>query len=113
MSKILIVGAGYAGFYTAWKLDQKLRPGEAQFTVVDLRPYMKYQPFLPEVIAGSIEPLHAAEAEDIVQYVWLRWQVTDRSVVLDPPAFLATTTTRSAINLAQSAPLRHETYVGP
>jgi RNA polymerase sigma-70 factor (TIGR02957 family) len=55
----------------------------------------------------------AAEAEDIVQDVWLRWQSTDRSVVLDPPAFLATTTIRLAINLAQSAHSRRETYVGP
>jgi RNA polymerase sigma-70 factor (TIGR02957 family) len=55
----------------------------------------------------------AAEAEDIVQDVWLRWQATDRSVVLDPPAFLATTATRLAINFAQSARSRHETYVGP
>jgi RNA polymerase sigma factor (sigma-70 family) len=55
----------------------------------------------------------AAEAEDIVQDVWLRWQSTDRSVVLDPPAFLATTATRLAINLAQSARSRHETDVGP
>src|SRR3954454_17157243 len=55
----------------------------------------------------------AVEAEDIVQDVWLRWQVTDRTVVVDPPAFLATTTTRLAINLAQSARSRHETYVGP
>lgn len=55
----------------------------------------------------------ASEAEDIVQDVWLRWQATNRSVVLDPPAFLATTATRLAINLAQSARSRHETYVGP
>src|SRR3982751_3140330 len=55
----------------------------------------------------------AAEAEDIVQDVWLRWQVTDRSVVSDPPAFLATTATRLAINFAQSARARHEAYVGP
>lgn len=55
----------------------------------------------------------AAEAEDIVQDVWLRWQVADRSVVVDPPAFLATTTTRLAINFAQSARSRHEMYVGP
>src|SRR3954466_2343841 len=55
----------------------------------------------------------AAEAEDIVQDVWLRWQATDRSVVVDPPAFLATTATRLAINFAQSARSRHETYVGP
>src|SRR5918996_1017098 len=54
----------------------------------------------------------AAEAEDIVQDVWLRWQTTDRSVVLDPSAFLATATTRLAINLAESARSRHETYIG-
>lgn len=54
-----------------------------------------------------------AEAEDVVQDVWLRWQTTDRSVVRDAPAFLATTATRLAINVAQSARVRRETYVGP
>ena|ERR1044071_872929 len=54
----------------------------------------------------------AAEAEDIVQDVWLRWQTVDRSVVENPPAFLATTTTRLCINAAQSARSRRETYVG-
>jgi RNA polymerase sigma-70 factor (TIGR02957 family) len=54
----------------------------------------------------------AAEAEDIVQDVWLRWQSANRSVVLDPPAFLATAATRLAINVAQSARSRRETYVG-
>jgi RNA polymerase sigma-70 factor, ECF subfamily len=53
------------------------------------------------------------EAEDIVQDAWIRWQTTDRDVVNDPPAFLATTTTRLAINAAQSARVRRETYVGP
>jgi len=55
----------------------------------------------------------AAEAEDIVQDAWLRWQGTDRSVVQDPPAFLATATTRLAITFAQSARSRRETYIGP
>lgn len=55
----------------------------------------------------------AAEAEDIVQDVWLRWQATDRRVVENPPAFLATTTTRMCINFSQSAHSRRETYVGP
>jgi RNA polymerase sigma-70 factor (ECF subfamily) len=55
----------------------------------------------------------AAEAEDIVQDAWLRWQSTDRSAVLDATAFLATTTTRLAINAVQSARSRRETYVGP
>jgi RNA polymerase sigma-70 factor (ECF subfamily) len=52
------------------------------------------------------------EAEDIVQDTWLRWQVTDRKVVDNSGAFLATTTTRLCINLIQSAPSRRETYVG-
>jgi NADH dehydrogenase len=57
--KILIVGGGYAGFYTAFKLESLLRAGEAEVTMVDPLPYMTYQPFLPEVAAGSIEPRHA------------------------------------------------------
>ena len=48
------------------------------------------------------------EAEDIVQEVWLRWQATNRSVVENPPAFLATTTTRLCINLVKAARSRHE-----
>jgi RNA polymerase sigma-70 factor (TIGR02957 family) len=55
----------------------------------------------------------AGEAEDLVQDVWLRWQATDRSVVRNPGAFLATTTTRLAINELQSARARRETYIGP
>ncbi len=53
-----------------------------------------------------------AEADDLVQDVWLRWQSTNRGAVQDPPAYLATTTTRLAINVAQSARSRRETYVG-
>lgn len=60
MREILIVGGGYAGFYTAWGLEKSLRAGEARVTVVDPRPYMTYQPFLPEVTAGSVEARHAA-----------------------------------------------------
>lgn len=55
----------------------------------------------------------AVEAEDVVQEAWLRWQRTDRSVVVSPVAFLASTTTRLAINVAQSARVRRETYIGP
>jgi RNA polymerase sigma factor (sigma-70 family) len=54
----------------------------------------------------------ATEAEDLLQDVWLRWQAIDRSVVLNAPAYLATTTTRLAINVAQSARSRRETHVG-
>ena len=60
MRTILVVGGGYAGFYTAWRLEKKLHRGEARIVVVDPRPYMTYQPFLPEVLAGSVEARHAA-----------------------------------------------------
>ena len=55
----------------------------------------------------------ATEAEDLVQEVWLRWQTCDRAAVANPAAFLATTTTRLAINALQSARVRRETYIGP
>jgi len=55
----------------------------------------------------------ATEAEDLVQDVWLRWQAYDRDTVQNPGAFLATTTTRLAINELQSARARRETYIGP
>src|SRR5262245_37828822 len=54
----------------------------------------------------------AAAAEDVVQDVWLRWQATDHRVVRDPAAFLATATSRMAINVIQSARSRRETCAG-
>jgi RNA polymerase sigma-70 factor (ECF subfamily) len=59
-------------------------------------------------VLGSV-----SEAEDVVQDVWVRWQGADRSTVRDPWAFLATIATRLAINVAQSARVRREAYVGP
>jgi RNA polymerase sigma-70 factor, ECF subfamily len=52
-----------------------------------------------------------AEAEDIVQEVWVRWQTTDRSRVRNPRAFLVTAATRLAINVLQSARARRETFI--
>ena len=63
MRTILVVGGGYAGFYAAWRLEKKLRGDEARIVVVDPRPYMTYQPFLPEVLAGSVEARHAAVSQ--------------------------------------------------
>jgi NADH:ubiquinone reductase (H+-translocating) len=55
---ILIAGGGYVGMYTALGLRRRLRAGEARVTLVDPRPNMTYQPFLPEAAAGSLEPRH-------------------------------------------------------
>ncbi|WP_045876376.1 NAD(P)/FAD-dependent oxidoreductase [Pseudofrankia sp. DC12] len=56
--RILVVGGGYVGMYTALRLRQRLRPGEATLTVVEPNSYMTYQPFLPEAAAGNLEPRH-------------------------------------------------------
>lgn len=57
--RVLIVGGGYVGLYTALTLQKALRSelkrGQVQITVVDPRSYMTYQPFLPETAAGSLE----------------------------------------------------------
>jgi RNA polymerase sigma-70 factor (ECF subfamily) len=54
----------------------------------------------------------AAEAEDTLQDVWVRWQTTDRSRVWNPLAFLVAATTRVAINVLHSARARRETCAG-
>jgi NADH dehydrogenase len=55
---IVIAGGGYVGLYTALGLQRALRRGEARVTVIDPRPSMTYQPFLPEAAAGNLEPRH-------------------------------------------------------
>lgn len=54
-----------------------------------------------------------ADAEDIVQETWIRWQSTDRSQIQEPAAFLSTIATRLSINVLQSAHTKRETYIGP
>ncbi|MFF7265904.1 NAD(P)/FAD-dependent oxidoreductase [Streptomyces sp. NPDC008159] len=60
--RILIVGGGYVGLYTALRLQRQLKrelsSGDIEIVVVSPDPYMTYQPFLPEAAAGSISPRH-------------------------------------------------------
>ncbi|MEI5099151.1 NAD(P)/FAD-dependent oxidoreductase [Streptomyces sp. PmtG] len=60
--RILVVGGGYVGMYTALRLQRKLKPelkrGDVEIVVISPDPYMTYQPFLPEAAAGSISPRH-------------------------------------------------------
>lgn len=55
----------------------------------------------------------AAEAEDILQEAWVKWQQGNRAEVIEPAAYLTTMTTRLALNTARSARVRREKYVGP
>jgi NADH dehydrogenase len=61
-TRILVVGGGYVGMYTALRLQKRLRrelrSKRVEVIVVDPRSYMTYQPFLPEAAAGSLEPRH-------------------------------------------------------
>lgn len=56
--RILILGGGYVGLYTALQL-RKRAGKKVAIMMIDRRAYMTYQPFLPEAAAGSIEPRHA------------------------------------------------------
>jgi NADH dehydrogenase len=56
--RIVIIGGGYVGMYTALRLQRKLRRSEASVTVIGTQAYMTYQPFLPEAAAGNLEPRH-------------------------------------------------------
>jgi NADH dehydrogenase len=53
--RILVVGAGFAGLYAALGLRGLARAGH-QVTVVNEQNFMQYQPFLPEVASGTIDP---------------------------------------------------------
>lgn len=54
----------------------------------------------------------AADAEEIVQEAWLRWQGVDQDTVKDPDAYLAKIVTNLSIKQLSSARVRRETYVG-
>jgi NADH:ubiquinone reductase (H+-translocating) len=57
-ARILIVGGGYIGTYTALGLLKRMRPDRLDLTVVAPESFMVYQPFLPEAAAGDLEPRH-------------------------------------------------------
>ncbi len=53
--RILVVGAGFAGLYAALGLKRATSDGH-HVTVVNPENFMQYQPFLPEVASGTIDP---------------------------------------------------------
>jgi NADH:quinone reductase (non-electrogenic) len=52
--RVLILGGGFAGVYTARYLEKLLRSQEASITLINRENYWVYQPMLPEVLSGSI-----------------------------------------------------------
>lgn len=54
-SRIVIVGAGFAGYQAARTLSRRLR-GLAEIVLVNPNDYFLYLPLLPEVASGALEP---------------------------------------------------------
>ncbi|MGW0555763.1 NAD(P)/FAD-dependent oxidoreductase [Streptomyces sp. NPDC002926] len=55
-SRILVVGAGFAGIECARRLERKLSPAEAEISLVTPFSYQLYLPLLPQVAAGVLTP---------------------------------------------------------
>ncbi len=55
----------------------------------------------------------AADAEDVVQEAWLRWQTTPHEEVRSARAYLSKVVTRLCLDRLKSANARREVYVGP
>ena len=53
--RIVIVGAGFAGYRTARTLE-RLSRGKADITLLNPTDYFLYLPLLPQVAAGILEP---------------------------------------------------------
>lgn len=67
----------------------------------------------PRLLGAAYRMLGSmAEAEDVVQDVWLRWHDADRDTIDHPEAWLIATTTRRAIDRLRSAHHHREQYVG-
>ena len=56
--RVVILGGGYVGLYTALGLQRALSRVPMEITLVNQENFMTYQPFLPEVASGLIEPRH-------------------------------------------------------
>jgi RNA polymerase sigma-70 factor (ECF subfamily) len=59
-------------------------------------------------VLGSV-----ADAEDVVQESWLRWNRVDTSEVADPRSYLVQVATRLALDRLRRAKASREEYVGP
>ncbi|MCK0111456.1 RNA polymerase sigma-70 factor [Ornithinimicrobium sp. F0845] len=55
----------------------------------------------------------AADAEDVVQDAWLKWDAVDQEEVHNPRAYLVRIVTRTALDHLRSVSRRREEYVGP
>src|SRR5579883_628131 len=95
----------HGGYGVAYAMSSAAEMPDAAAT---FEPYRRRLLGLAYRMLGSM-----ADAEDAVQEAYLRWHGADRGKVMDPRAFLMTTTTRISLDMLTSARARREEYVGP
>ncbi len=89
-------------------------PGENELDAghsTRLRAFNEYRPLLTSIAYRMLGSL--ADAEDMVQDAFIRWQQASDHDIRSPRAFLVTIVSRLCINYLQSARVRREQYVGP
>jgi RNA polymerase sigma-70 factor (ECF subfamily) len=74
----------------------------------------QFQELRPTLFALAYRMLGTrADAEDVVQEAYLRWQAAARDEVRSPKSFLTTVVARLALDALKAAHRKRETYVGP
>ncbi len=58
MTRIVVLGGGFAGVAVAHRLERRLRPDEAEIAIVSRDNFTLFTPMLPEVSSGGIELRH-------------------------------------------------------
>ena len=89
--RVVVLGGGTVGLYSARRLRKRLGKREAAIVVIDPRPYMTYAPFLPEAAAGSIDPRYvvaphrrALKGVDVLQGKVSQINHAERTVEVTP-----------------------------
>jgi RNA polymerase sigma-70 factor (ECF subfamily) len=86
-------------------------PIPAPRPVSDTDPFERERPRLVGLAYRMLGTV--ADAEDVVQDVWLRWRTVRPGELDRPEAWLTTVTTRVALDHLRAARRRREAYVGP
>ncbi|MCI0551670.1 MAG: RNA polymerase sigma-70 factor [Anaerolineae bacterium] len=77
----------------------------------DLQQFESHRPLMFSIAYRMLGS--SAEAEDILQEAFLRYQNTPRGEIVSHKAFLSTIVTRLCLNRLESAQMQRETYIGP
>jgi NADH dehydrogenase len=56
--RIVILGGGFAGIAVASRLERRLRPDEAELTLIGRENFSVFTPMLPEVCSGALDVRH-------------------------------------------------------